>query len=108
MLTAWIYLIIAGLLEPCWAVSMKRSDRFRKIPWAVATVLFLTASLYLLFMIMSSIPIGTAYAVWAGIGAVCTLLAGIIIFKEPADVRRIFFAALTITGIVGLYLLAGV
>ena len=107
MLTAWIYLMIAGLLEPCWAVSMKRSEGFRNIPWAVATAVFLTLSLYLLFMVMASLPVGVAYAVWTGIGAVCTLLAGMILFKEPADIRRIFFAALTVAGIVGLYL-AGV
>ena len=108
MLSAWILLIIAGLLEPCWAVSMKRSDRFRNVPWTVATIVFLVASLYLLFIIMASIPVGTAYAVWAGIGAVFTLLAGIVIYKEPTDVRRMFFAVLTIVGIVGLYVTAGV
>lgn len=105
---AWIYLIIAGLLEPCWAVCMKRSDRFRNVPWAVATVVFLAASLYLLFLAMASFPVGLAYAIWTGIGAVCTLIAGMILFKEPADVRRMFFAVLTIAGIIGLYLTAGV
>jgi len=87
---------------------MKRSDRFRNVPWAVATVVFLAASLYLLFLAMASFPVGLAYAIWTGIGAVCTLIAGMILFKEPADVRRMFFAVLTIAGIIGLYLTAGV
>ncbi|MCL2712346.1 MAG: multidrug efflux SMR transporter [Methanomassiliicoccaceae archaeon] len=105
---AWIYLIIAGLLEPCWVVSMKRSDRFRDLPWSLATVIFLAVSLYLLFIIMSLLPAGTAYAVWAGIGAVCTLIAGIVIFKERITVMRMLFTVLTVTGIVGLYVTAGV
>jgi quaternary ammonium compound-resistance protein SugE len=87
---------------------MKRSDRFRNVPWAVATVVFLAASLYLLFLAMASFPVGLAYAIWTGIGAVCTLIAGMILFKEPADVRRMFFAVLTIAGIIGLYITAGV
>jgi quaternary ammonium compound-resistance protein SugE len=106
MLTAWIFLIVAGLLEPCWAVSMKKSNGFKDIRWTIATFIFLAVSLYLLFMAMSSLPAGTAYAVWTGIGAVCTLIAGIVLFKETATVLRIFFAVLTVAGIIGLYVTA--
>ncbi|MCL2786047.1 MAG: multidrug efflux SMR transporter [Methanomassiliicoccaceae archaeon] len=108
MLTAWILLIIAGLLEPCWAVSMKKSNGFRNVRWTLATIAFLAASLYLLFVVMSSLPAGTAYAVWTGIGAVCTLLAGMLLFKERTTVLRVFFAVLTVAGIIGLYITAGV
>jgi quaternary ammonium compound-resistance protein SugE len=99
---AWICLIIAGLLEPCWAVSLKMSDRFRKVPWAVATVIFLACSLYLLSVAMAELPVGTSYAVWTGIGAVGTLAAGVILFEETATAVRISFAFLVIAGIVGL------
>jgi len=71
---AWIYLIIGGLLEPCWAISLARSNRLRNIPWTVATAVFVVGSLYLLSLSMLTLPAGTAYAVWTGIGAVGTLL----------------------------------
>jgi len=105
---AWIYLLIAGLLEPCWAISLKQSNRFRNIPWTVSTVVFLAGSLYLLSLSMVTLPVGTAYAVWTGIGAVGTLLAGIVIFKETTATIRMFFALLIIVGIVGLQITAGV
>ena len=105
---AWLCVIIAGLLEPCWAISLKKSERFRNIPWTIATIVFLAGSLYLLSVVMTfSLPIGTVYAVWAGIGAVGTLAAGIVLFKEKAAVLRIFFALLIVTGVVGLQITAG-
>jgi quaternary ammonium compound-resistance protein SugE len=105
----WTYLIIAGLLEPCFAISLKKSDKFRNIPWAAASVVFMAASLYLLSLVMASpLPTGTVYAIWVGIGAVGTLVAGTIIFEERATVMKIFFALLIIIGIAGLQMTSGV
>jgi quaternary ammonium compound-resistance protein SugE len=105
---AWICLIIAGLLEPCWAISLKKSDRFRDIPWAIATIVFLAVSMYLLSVSMAELPMGTAYAVWTGIGAIGTLLAGVLLFKESVTVMRMFFAVMIVAGVVGLQITAGV
>ncbi|MCL1904687.1 MAG: multidrug efflux SMR transporter [Methanomassiliicoccaceae archaeon] len=99
---AWICLIAAGLLEPCWAVSLKRSGKFRNVRWSVATVVFLIGSLYLLSFSMITLPAGTAYAVWTGIGAAGTFVYGILFMNDPYDVMRIMFAVMVIAGIVGL------
>jgi quaternary ammonium compound-resistance protein SugE len=104
----WIFLIIAGLLEPCWAISLKKSEKFRNIPWTIATIVFLAASMYLLSVAMADLPMGTAYAVWTGIGAIGTLIAGTILFKEAVTTARLFFAVLIVTGVVGLQITAGV
>ena len=103
---AWFLLVVAGLLEPCWAISLKRSDKFRNVPWTIATAVFLIGSLYLLTVAMTDLPVGTAYAVWVGIGAVGTLAAGMILFKEPISAARMLFAALVIIGIAGLQITA--
>ncbi|MCL1984757.1 MAG: multidrug efflux SMR transporter [Methanomassiliicoccaceae archaeon] len=105
---AWICLIAAGLLEPCWAISLKRSERFRNIRWGIATVVFLTGSLYLLSYSMITLPAGTAYAVWTGVGAVGTLAAGALVFREKATSVKIFFVLLIIAGIVGFQITGGV
>ena len=104
MILYWICLIVAGLLEPCWVITMERSDRFRRPAWAVLTMIILFVSLYLLSYVMNALPIGTAYAVWTGIGAIGTLTAGVIFYKESVTYRKIFFAFLIIAGIVGLQL----
>lgn len=101
---AWVYLIVAGLLEPCWVITMKKSEGFRKIDWAAATVLIMAASLYLLSLAMSAFGAGTSYAVWTGIGAICTLGIGIALYGESVSVKRIFFILLIVAGIVGLNL----
>jgi quaternary ammonium compound-resistance protein SugE len=106
---AWTCLIIAGLLEPCWVIGMKMSKGFKKIKWTVATVLFIFADMYLLALAIDmDLPVGTAYAVWTGIGAVGALFAGVILFKERTDWTRIFFIMLIVLGIVGVQITAGV
>ena len=100
----WLYLIIAGLLEPCWVITLKRSDRFRKPFWAVLTVAILVFSLYLLSVVMNELPVGTAYAVWTGIGAVGTLVVAAVLYKESVTYRKLFFVFLIVVGIVGLQL----
>jgi Membrane transporters of cations and cationic drugs len=102
MILYWVCLVIAGLLEPCWVITMERSDRFRKPAWALLTVIILLVSLYLLSYVMTALPIGTTYAIWTGIGAVGTLVVGALLYKESVTSMKIFFAFLIIAGIVGL------
>lgn len=104
----WVYLIIAGLLEPCWVLALGRSERFRNLPWTAATVVFLAASMILLALAMTGLPVGTAYAVWTGIGAIGTLIAGIILYKEPVTWMRMLFIAMIVIGIVGIQVTAEV
>lgn len=101
---AWLILFLAGLFEIGWAVGLKYSEGFTKLWPSVATVLSMTASLFLLGIALRNLPLGTAYAVWTGIGAVGTVLLGIGLFGEPATAGRLFCAGLIIAGIVGLKL----
>ena len=101
---AWIYLLFAGILEWGWPVGLKYawSDRgFNLLP-ALAALFFITSSGVFLFLAQREIPVGTAYAVWVGIGAVGTFILGIILFSEPADLLRFVFLGFIIIGIVGL------
>ncbi len=99
-------LIIAGLLEVCWAVGLKYTEGFTKLVPSVATILAIVVSMYLLARAAHVLPIGTAYGVWVGIGACGTALLGILLFQEPVTIARIFFLALLIVSIVGLKLTA--
>jgi quaternary ammonium compound-resistance protein SugE len=101
--SAWTLLVVAGLLEPVWVTAMKLSEGFRDLPWAAATFVFLFFSMFLLGKALKmSIPIGTAYAVWVGIGAIGALIVGILLFDEPSDLLRLFFVLLIVVGIVGV------
>lgn len=100
---AWIYLIIAGFFEMGWPLGFKLSQTTgQKFIWISAGVVSMAASGYFLWLAQKDIPIGTAYAVWTGIGAVGTFLIGIIFFKDPANLMRIFSAGLIIIGVIGL------
>lgn len=99
---AYVWLIIGGLLEPAWVLAMKRSDNFRDKKWTVITAFFVFASPFFLSLAMREIPVGTAYAVWTGIGAVGATALGIFLYKEPMERRRLFFIFLIIAGSVGL------
>jgi quaternary ammonium compound-resistance protein SugE len=102
---AWIMLVVAGLMEVGWAVGLKQSEGFtRPIPTAITLVL-MVASMWLLGLAARSLPIGTAYAVWTGIGAVGTALVGLAILHEPATAGRLACLGLIVAGIVGLKLL---
>lgn len=101
---AWVLLIIAGLLEPCWVFTMERSDSFRNIRWVVLTMIIMLTDLYLLSVVMQTLGAGLSYAIWTGIGAVCTFLMGVVIYREPATLIRILFIFMIIAGIVGLNL----
>ena len=103
----WVILTIAGLFECFWATFMKLSEGFSRPGYTVITVLGMIASMALLAHATKTLPLGTAYAIWTGIGAVGSVVVGILLFKEPATAARIFFAALIVAGLVGLKLTAG-
>ena len=101
---AWLLLVLAGLLEVAWAIGLKYTEGFTR-PWpSVATAAAMVASVVLLGLAMKTLPVGTAYAVWVGIGAVGTAVLGIVLFGELASVGRILSLALIVAGIVGLKL----
>ena len=101
---AWVYLFIAGLTEIAWAIGMKQSEGFTRLWPSVFTLGMIGVSLLLLSLALRGIPIGTAYAVWAGIGTVGTAVAGILFFSESTDILRLASIGLIAVGIVGLKL----
>lgn len=101
---AWFILIIAGLFEIGWAVGLKFTEGFSKPIPTLLTGLSLLASMGLLGWAVKTLPLGTAYAVWTGIGAVGTAVIGMLLFKEPASVGRLVCLALIVSGILGLKL----
>ncbi len=98
----WIFLFIAGILEICWAVGMKYAHGFTRLMPSVFTVVTMLGSFGFLALAMRSIPLGTAYAVWTGIGVVGTVLSGIVLFGESCSVIRILCLLLIVSGIIGL------
>lgn len=99
---AWTYLAVAGLFEIGWAIGLKYSDGFSKPVPSILTAVAMGISLWLLAVAMRSIPVGTAYAVWTGIGAVGVAVLGMVLFGESREFLRIFCLFLIIAGIVGL------
>lgn len=100
----WIILVLAGLFEIGWAIGLKYTDGFTRLWPTVGTVAAMVISLGLLGVAMKSLPVGTAYAVWVGVGAVGTAILGIVLLNEPANAGRIFSLLLIVAGIVGLKL----
>lgn len=101
---AWIYLFIAGLFEIGWAVGLKYTEGFTKPVPTVLTAVSLIVSMALLGWSVRTLPLGTAYAIWTGIGAVGTVIAGVVLFKEPATAARLACVVLIVAGILGLKL----
>jgi quaternary ammonium compound-resistance protein SugE len=99
---SWTYLFIAGLLEIVWAIGLKYTDGFSKLMPSVITIAAMIASIVFLAFALKTIPVGTGYAVWTGIGAVGTAILGIILFAEPLTAARIGCIVLIVAGIVGL------
>lgn len=99
---SWIYLFIAGLFEIVWAIGLKYTQGFTRPLPSVITVAGMIVSFYFLALATKVLPIGTAYAIWTGIGAVGAVTLGIILFKEPFDLLRVIFLLFIITGIIGL------
>ncbi len=100
----WVYLALAGLLEVGWAVGLKYTEGFTKPVPSVLTVLAMAGSFWLLSLAMREIPLGTAYGIWVGIGAVGAAIAGMMLFKEPVSTLRIVSILLVVAGIAGLKL----
>jgi quaternary ammonium compound-resistance protein SugE len=101
---AWIYLIIAGVMEICWAVGLKYTEGFTKLYPSIFTLSTLVISFWLLALAVRSLPIGTAYAVWTGIGAAGTAIIGMIFLGESREVAKIVCIVLIVSGIIGLKL----
>ncbi|MBR1617921.1 multidrug efflux SMR transporter [bacterium] len=101
---SWFYLVIAGIFEIVWAIGLKESEGFSNIPYTIFTIVAMTFSVYFLSLSVKNIPLGTAYAVWTGIGTIGTVIFGILFFKEPTNAIRFLCIALILAGIVGLKL----
>ena len=103
----WVILIIAGLFETAWAIGMKYSNGFTKLYPSLFVIVTMTISVYLLSVSLKTLPVGSAYAVWTGIGAVGTVVLGIVLFGESKELIRIGFIFLIIVGIIGLRIFSG-
>jgi quaternary ammonium compound-resistance protein SugE len=101
---AWILLFIAGLMEVGWAIGLKYTDGFTRLVPSVLTLASMLGSIVLLGLALKTLPVGTGYAVWTGIGTIGTALLGIVLFGEPATALRLVSFGLIISGIVGLKL----
>ena len=101
---AWIWLTLAGLLEVVWAIGLKYTEGFTRLVPSVITGVAMVASIYFLALAVRALPIGTAYAIWTGIGAVGVAILGIILFNEPKDLVRVGSILLIVAGIAGLKL----
>ena len=104
---AWLYLCIAGVMEVFWSTCMKFSNGFTDLKFSILTIVGMIISFAFLSQATKVLPLGTAYAIWTGIGALGALIAGIILFKEPAAPARLFFAGLLLVGILGLKATSG-
>jgi quaternary ammonium compound-resistance protein SugE len=104
---AWLYLIIAGLFEIGFASALKLMDGHKNIPWTIVFYVSIIFSFYFLELATKSLPIGTAYAVWTGIGGIGVALIGIAFMGDPATPIRIFFLILLMTSLIGLKLTSG-
>ena len=101
---SWFILLIAGLFETAWAIGLKYTDGFTRLWPSVGTVLAMVISVVLLGIAMKPLPVGTAYAVWVGIGAVGTVILGVMLFNDPVNWARMLSVAFIILGIIGLKL----
>ena len=103
---AWLYLLIAGLFEICWAIGLKYTEGWTRLWPSAFTLVTMAVSFYFLSQALKSIPVGTGYAVWTGVGAFGTAIMGMILFNESREIGRIICLLLIIAGIVGLKLLS--
>jgi len=101
---AWVLLILAGLLEVGWAIGLKYTEGFTRLWPSVWTLGTMAISFWLLGLAMKSLPVGTAYSIWVGVGAIGTVALGIVLFDEPANALRIASVALIVVGLIGLKL----
>ena len=101
---AWVILVLAGLLETGWAIGLKYTEGFTRLWPTIWTILAMIISLWLLGIAMKSLPVGTAYSIWVGVGAVGTVILGIVLLGEPVNAGRLISIAFIIAGIIGLKL----
>lgn len=104
---AWIFLFIAGIFEVVWAIGLKYTEGFTKLFPSTITVLGMAISFYFLSMAVKTLPIGTAYAIWTGIGAAGAVILGMVLFGEPRNLLRLMFVAFILVGIIGLKATSG-
>jgi quaternary ammonium compound-resistance protein SugE len=104
---AWVYLVIAGIFEVIWAVALKYTMGFTRMVPSIITVFGALASFYFLSMATKTLPIGTAYAVWTGIGAMGAVMIGMLFLNEPVTVPRMIFLLFILVGLIGLKLTSG-
>jgi len=102
----WSYLLIAGIFEIAWAIGMKYTDSFSRFWPSVLVILAMLVSVYFLTLAVKTIPVGTAYAVWTGIGIAGTTIFGALLFQEPMDFLRLLFIFLILVSVVGLKVIA--
>lgn len=100
----WLLLVVAGLFEVAWAIGLKYTEGFTRLVPSVLTIAAMVISVVLLGVAMKSLPVGTSYAVWVGVGAVGTAILGMVLFGEPATLARLVSLALIVAGIIGLKL----
>lgn len=105
--TAWLLLIASGLVDVAWALSMKKSDGFASPGWSIVSLILLAIFVTLLTKALQVLPVGTAYAVWTGIGAAGSVMAGMVFFAEPATASRLLWIIVVVIGIVGLKVTPG-
>lgn len=103
---SWIVLVVAGLFEVGWAIGLKYTEGFTRLWPSIGTLAAMAVSLGLLGIAMKSLPVGTAYAVWVGVGAVGTVILGIVLFDEPMNALRVGSVVLIVAGLIGLKLAA--
>jgi quaternary ammonium compound-resistance protein SugE len=101
---AWVYLFVAGIFETAWAIGLKYSAGFTKLGASIFTILTMAISLYLLALALRTLPVGTAYAGWTGIGTVGAAILGMLLFNETREITRILCILLIVAGIIGLKL----
>ena len=104
---AWLDLFIAGIFEVVWSTCLKYSHGFTNVMFTVLTFIGMGFSFWFLAHAVKSLPMGTAYAIWTGIGALGAVIVGVILFKEPVTLVRLFFVVMLLTGIIGLKLTSG-
>lgn len=104
---AWVFLLVAGVLEVGWAYGLKVSEGFSKPIPSILTVIGMIFSFLALSQAVRDLPLGTAYAIWTGIGAVGTVIVGIVVFREPADLARMLCVGMIVAGVIGLRVVSG-
>ncbi len=104
---AWFFLTLAGIFEIVWAIALKYSEGFSKLWPSVITAVGMAISIYFLSLALKSLPLGVAYSIWTGIGAIGTVILGMILFEESKEVLKIVFILMIVAGIIGLKLITG-